>query len=151
SPSTLFASASGGVMKSSDGGSTWSPIATFGRGVSPMALDMSSETSTRPPTIYFTVTDFERNAFVTEINSTGSALVFSTFLGGIQRDWGGSNGAGIALDAQDNVYIAGSTLSPYFPLLNPYQGSWPCANCRSNAFVTKLGNATLPAVSGDSV
>lgn len=51
------------------------------------------------------------DAFVTKFNSTGRALLFSTYLGGA-----GSEGAtGIALDAVRNVYVAGTTDSPNFP------------------------------------
>ena len=59
-------------------------------------------------------------------------LTFSTYLGGT----GSEDGSGIAVDAQGNIYVAGSTASPNFPLLNPYQpkyggGPW-------DAFVTKF-------------
>jgi hypothetical protein len=48
------------------------------------------------------------NAFVTKLNPTGTALVYSTFLGGT----GNTNATGIALNAAGQAYIAGSTDSP---------------------------------------
>lgn len=51
------------------------------------------------------------DAFVTKLNATGSALVYSTFLGGDQSDWG----EGIALDVDDNAYVTGITHSSVFP------------------------------------
>ncbi len=53
------------------------------------------------------------DAFVTKLNPTGSALLFSTYLGGNSFDAGG----GIALDAASdpNAYVAGSTDSNNFP------------------------------------
>ena len=51
------------------------------------------------------------NAFVTKINPTGSALVYSTFLGGNTND----GGYGIAVDSAGNAYIAGYTASTNFP------------------------------------
>ncbi|HEY2666660.1 MAG TPA: SBBP repeat-containing protein [Actinomycetota bacterium] len=54
------------------------------------------------------------NAFMTELNPTGSALVYSTYLGGN----GGTNGdlgTGIAVDAARNVYVSGRTQSTNFP------------------------------------
>ncbi len=45
------------------------------------------------------------DAFVTKINPTGSALVYSTYLGGGQFD----AGAGIAVDSGGNAYITGQT------------------------------------------
>jgi len=51
------------------------------------------------------------NAFVTEFNSTGSALVYSTFLGGCIVD----NGNAIAVDSTGAAYAVGTTASPDFP------------------------------------
>jgi hypothetical protein len=51
------------------------------------------------------------DAFVTELNTAGSALVYSTFLGGDHDDVG----RGLALDASGDVVIAGSTASANFP------------------------------------
>ena len=49
--------------------------------------------------------------FVTKINPTGTALVYSTFIGGSDFDWGRR----IAIDASGNAYIAGQTKSTDFP------------------------------------
>ncbi len=51
------------------------------------------------------------NAFVAEINPAGSALLYSTYLGGSVVD----NGNAIAVDSFGSAYIAGSTASPDFP------------------------------------
>src|SRR5205807_4137440 len=52
------------------------------------------------------------DAFVSEINSTGTQLIFSTYLGGSgNEDVGGIYG-GIAVDsAGANIYVTGSTAS----------------------------------------
>ena len=62
------------------------------------------------------------DAFVSEINSTGSALAFSTYLGGsLDEDDGGDYGA-IAVDsAGANIYVTGNTASTNFPTQAPYQ------------------------------
>jgi hypothetical protein len=52
------------------------------------------------------------DAFVTELNPTGSALVFSTYLGGAGDDVGFS----IGLDSSDNVYITGRSSSTNYPV-----------------------------------
>ena len=49
--------------------------------------------------------------FVTKLNATGSALVYSTFLGGTQVD----NGERVAVDAGGNAYVMGFTSSADFP------------------------------------
>src|SRR5262245_44724759 len=51
------------------------------------------------------------DAFVTKLNATGSALVYSTYLGG----GGGDEGVGIAVDAAGNAYGTGFTDSTNFP------------------------------------
>ncbi|NDQ58189.1 MAG: choice-of-anchor D domain-containing protein, partial [Acidipila sp.] len=69
------------------------------------------------------------NAFVTKLSASGSALVFSTYLGGSNFD----SGEGIALDSTNEPYIAGFTRSTDFPKTNrtPLNGS-------QDGFVTKL-------------
>jgi hypothetical protein len=73
------------------------------------------------------------NAFVTKINSSGSALVYSTYLGG---SGGGSFGAGIAVDSSGNAYVTGNA-GPNFPTMNPLQ-AFSASSGSTNAFVAKL-------------
>jgi YD repeat-containing protein len=58
------------------------------------------------------------DGFVTELNTSGTALVFSTFLGGgdVDCEVGGVLGeCDIALGPDDTVYVAGTTYSSDFP------------------------------------
>ena len=78
------------------------------------------------------------DAFVTKLNATGTALVYSTYLGGNGDD----SAAGIAVDAAGNAYVTGSTSSTDFPVAPGFPSS-STAYQRSNAgstdvFVTKL-------------
>ena len=57
------------------------------------------------------------DAFVTEVKADGSALVYSTYLGGNSYD----EGYGIAVDSNGNAYITGPTSSTDFPTLNAFQ------------------------------
>lgn len=59
------------------------------------------------------------DAFLLKVNPSGSALVYSTFLGGSGDD----QGSGIAVDSSGDVYVAGNTDSPNFPQLNPIAGA----------------------------
>ena len=54
---------------------------------------------------------FGGDAFVTKLNATGSALVYSTYLGGRGDD----SGSGIAVDSSGNAYVTGNTL----PVISP--------------------------------
>jgi hypothetical protein len=89
------------------------------------------------------------DAFVTKLNATGNALVYSTYLGGSGRE----QANGIAVDSSGNAYVTGRTSSTNFPTNSPLQparggagctlNTLPCAN---DAFVTKLnaaGNALV--------
>jgi hypothetical protein len=72
------------------------------------------------------------DAFVTKLNRTGSALVYSTFLGGIGTDFG----VGIAVDRDGHAFVTGGTQSPDFPTT---EGAFDTSfNGGSDAFVTKL-------------
>ena len=71
------------------------------------------------------------NAFVAKLNPTGSALLYSTYLGGSNGDYT----SGIALDSSGNAYVIGSTLSSNFPTANPIQASLAG---ESNAFIAEL-------------
>lgn len=72
------------------------------------------------------------NAFVTKLNSSGSALIYSTYLGGSNND----SGTGIALDSAGNAYVTGSTNSTNFPVSNAFQPFF--GGGFSDAFVAKL-------------
>jgi len=52
------------------------------------------------------------DAFVTRVNSGGTGLVYSTFLGGRN---GGDRSEGLAIDTAGNVYVVGTASSPEFP------------------------------------
>jgi hypothetical protein len=86
--------------------------------------------------------DGEQNAFVTELNPAGSALVYSTYLGGSVQD----TATGVAVDSSDNVYVAGNTGSPDFPTVNPLQASNAGATGK-NLFVARLSLGPAPALS----
>jgi len=70
------------------------------------------------------------DVFVTKLSASGNSLVYSTYLGGGDRD----ENRAIAVDDNGCVYVAGTTRSTDFPTQNPYQTDqtdW-------DAFVTKL-------------
>ena len=60
------------------------------------------------------------SAFVSKLNSTGSALVYSTFLGGSTA----SLGAGIAVNSAGNAFVTGETIDTDFPTKNPIQAAF---------------------------
>lgn len=74
------------------------------------------------------------DAFVVKLNSTGSALIYSTFLDGSY----GSTGEGIAIDTNGAAYITGVTSSPDFPTtLGAFNTT---LNGEADGFVAKLNS-----------
>jgi hypothetical protein len=72
------------------------------------------------------------DGFVAKISHMGTSLIFATYLGGRGND----RGRGIALGAQNNVYVTGETRSDNFPTSsNPFQKEY---NGAMDAFVTKF-------------
>ncbi len=89
----------------------------------------------------------EGNAFVTKLNASGSALVYSTYLGGSGNALGagyGDHGTGIAVDGSGNAYLTGYTGSTDFPITaGAFQAAY--GGGPYDAFVTSL-NATGSAL-----
>jgi hypothetical protein len=73
------------------------------------------------------------NAFVTKINANGTALVYSTYLGGRNVD----EGSGIAVDSSGKAYVDGITSSTNFPIANALQSSYGGVE---DALVTKINS-----------
>jgi hypothetical protein len=72
------------------------------------------------------------DAFLTKINPAGSAFVYSTYLGGSNKD----RGTDVEVDAFGAAYVVGDTLSTNFPTVNPLQ---PNNAGAEDAFVAKFG------------
>lgn len=101
--------------------------------------------------------EYSDNVFISKINAAGSALIYSTYLGGSAQGFNfvgncnincyGDSGAAIALDANGNAYVAGTANSTDFPVTD---GAFQKTNNdapleESTAFVAKL-NATGSAL-----
>ncbi len=112
-----------------------------------IAVDSTGNTyiigTTLSPDFPTTVGAFDRTShnqqqahvFVTKLNASGSALIYSTFIGGS----GGEAGNGIAIDSTGNAYLTGATASLDFPT-TPGAFNRTCHGCGAtgDVFVTKL-------------
>jgi hypothetical protein len=124
----------------------------FGHGIAVDSLGNAyvtgSTTSTDFPT---TPTPFDSklncaragDAFVTKVNPTGTALVYSTYLGGscgnvVSTLGGGDIAFGIAIDGSGDAYVTGQTASSDFPVTaSAYQNT----NGGGAIFFTELNPA----------
>lgn len=76
------------------------------------------------------------DAFVTKLNVAGSALVYSTYLGGSGLDMANA----IALDSSSRVYLTGETTSLDFPTTGSPYSSGLTSTGYADAFVVRLNN-----------
>lgn len=82
------------------------------------------------------------DAFVAKVNSAGSALAYSTYLGGSGDESGlsGNGAGGITVDSSGNALVTGGTDSTNFPTVNPIQSALnqgSGSTCTSNNGVTR--------------
>jgi hypothetical protein len=96
----------------------------------------SSNFPTTPGAFQTTFGGDGSDSFVTMLNATGSALVYSTYLGGS----GGDLASGISVDASGSVYVTGNTTSTNFPTT---PGALQTAG-RAGAFISKFRFAGVP-------
>ena len=116
------------------GGDTGEGIAVDGSG---NAYIIGSAHSINFPTTtgaYQTSYGTDGDAFVTKLNATGTAIIYSTFLGGTANDYGAS----IAVEGSGDAYVTGVTYSTNFPTTTGAYQSSLGGNGNSNAFVAKL-------------
>lgn len=91
------------------------------------------------------------NAFVAKLNPAGTALVYSTYLGGSNAD----EAYGIAVDASGNAYVTGLTASENFPTTpkaykRAFQGGdWDAFATKIKASGNVLAYSTYLGGSGD--
>jgi len=74
------------------------------------------------------------DAFITKVNSSGSGIIYSTYLGGSEWDLG----FGIAVDLEGEAYVTGETSSTDFPTKNPIQGTYAG---ESDIFIAKVNSS----------
>jgi len=81
------------------------------------------------------------DAFITKVNATGTAILYSTYLGGSDSDYA----FGLAVDGSGNAYVTGYTKSTNFPVVSAFQpnfGGSPAVcdtgNPCGDVFVTKI-------------
>ena len=134
SPATLYAGTNAsGVFKTTDGGANWTALRT---GLSSQSVRILEVSPSSPSNLFYALSgagfsNADSEAFVFRLDAAGSALAYSTYIGGNDNDIGN----GIAVDGAGNAYIAGETRSVNFQTLGARQ---PATGGSSDAFLTKL-------------
>jgi uncharacterized repeat protein (TIGR01451 family) len=82
----------------------------------------------------------DTDAYFSKLNSSGSAMLYSTLLGGISTD----RGSGVVVDSAGNAYVAGYASSPDFPTQNAFQGF---SGGSFDAFIAKIDPTASGAAS----
>lgn len=104
--------------------------AVFGDGSVPVTGGIEPNPPTTSP--------FSSRAFVAKLNSTGTALVYCTYLSGSGFD----EGTGIAVDSAGNTYVGGWTNSTNFPITSgAFQTTIVGGTSGYGGFVTKINSS----------
>jgi Beta-propeller repeat len=77
--------------------------------------------------------------FLTKINPAGTALVYSTYLGGS----GGDGGGGLSVDSSGHAYVGGSTCSADFPITSNAYQTQNAGGCDASLTVFNAGGSKL--------
>lgn len=137
-PSTLYVGNFDGVYKTTDGGVSWRVT------LDKVFVDSIALAPNERSTIYAPA-HVTSDVFVSKLDATGTALVYSTFLGGSAEDLATS----IAADAHGNAYIAGTTNSANLPVTtNAYQ---PSGARSTTGFVIRIADPTLPRITSAAI
>jgi len=131
-PSTLYAGTPGGVFKSTNNGANWSSTGLTNVLINSLAIDPSDHSR------LYGAAELRRDAFVAKLNSSGSALVYSSYFGG----HGDDDGHALAVDPSGSACITGLTNSTDFPTTSSLDS--PRSNFRS-AFVARIMPSQLAA------
>ncbi len=86
------------------------------------------------PVFNGTINSYCPDVFVSKLNPTGTALIYSTYIGGTGTD----RGWGLAVDAAGNVYVTGTTSSTDFPVTPGALGTGLPHLFEASAFLLKL-------------
>jgi hypothetical protein len=89
--------------------------------------------------VYSSKSKGDLESFITKLDPTCTKIIYSTFIGGDNADYGGN----LAIDAKGNAYLTGSTHSWDFPvtknaLVKEFKGPWSAQ--RPDIFIIKLSS-----------
>jgi uncharacterized repeat protein (TIGR01451 family) len=130
-PATIYAATTNtAIYKSTDGGANWSQSNTGLANATTLAVAVDRNN----PNFVYAGTTIGADAFAVKLDPSASSAEYLLSFGGNEND----DARGVALDADGNAYIVGSTNSQNFPVQNAFQST---LGGFSDAFVTKLNTS----------
>lgn len=97
-------------------------------------LDPDPSYPVTPDALVSSLPPFVSGAWLTKLNSTGTGLVYSSFLTS-----GDVSPRGLTLDPTGNIWIVGRTSDAQFPLIHPFQSFLPISNfSRVSGFIQQF-------------
>lgn len=136
--------AGAGVFQTADGGDTWTSSGLANLDANAVAVDAGGQ-------FVHTGLWVGTQAYVTKLNASGTALAYSTYLGGT----GISEGRAITVDGSGRAHVCGTTDAGDFPSRNAYQpgigGSRDAFFLRLNAAGSGLDYSSFLGGHGDDV
>ncbi len=137
-PATLYAgSGTGGVFNSTDSGATWNATNLTANSITSLVIAPNT-TST-----VYAGSSAGNDAFVAKLHTTGSSLIYATYLGGTALENGQSLAFGAIAVEGENAYVTGITRSNNFPTTpGAFQTTF---NGLEEAFVVKIAENNTPA------
>jgi photosystem II stability/assembly factor-like uncharacterized protein len=118
---------SGALLKSTNGGESWSTTELSDAPVNAVVIDPQNST-------VYAGAFLSSDAFITKLDPLGSKLVYSTHLGGRSADLGQA----VAIDSAGVAYVTGYTASDRFPTVNAFQASKGRQDAIGDAFVAAV-------------
>jgi hypothetical protein len=97
-------------------------------------FDPNSDYPVTPDARVGTFSQFVNNGWLTKLNATGTALVYSSFVTG-----GDLSPSAMTLDGNGNIWIVGRTADFQFPMVHPFMSTMPPAQfSRSTGFIMQF-------------
>jgi hypothetical protein len=132
--SVVYALTFGGVIESTNGGASWGSLGTGlpSNSLQEVLVDPGNSTNA------LVIASVDTAGFVAKLNNTGSALTWSTYLGGTSL----MNLVGVATDGAGNAFVTGFTNGGGFPVTSSVLPSGTPSTSISEVFLTKISDAT---------
>jgi photosystem II stability/assembly factor-like uncharacterized protein len=128
----IYSATNVGIFKSSDSGVSWDRTSI---GI-PTGASVTAFAASSGGDLLYAAVAMTSDAFITKLDPSSASINYSSFLGGIEGDYG----LGVASDPFGNTYVVGYTQSPDLPITPDALRSSLAAT--SDAFIVRIAEPT---------